>query len=135
MLDVEAKFISVLTTDATLNAVVPTTNIMVGPVDIVQEKRVSLVMPQINIFMIGESVRTVPLAVRDTVLQLDIWSRNSQLEVENIYERVLTLLDFLSTSANTSYIFWQRLGTANDQYESDVRIWHRSCRFSIWCSP
>ncbi len=132
MLNIFSEIVSTLKGDATLNSLIPPTNIMVGPVDITQELQSQLTMPQINMFLVSESVRTVPQGVRDTTVQLDIWSRVSQIEIENIYERVLSLLDFLSTDSSGTHIFWQRLGSANDQFETDRRIWHRACTFVVW---
>lgn len=132
MLEIFQKIISTLIGDSTLTAIVPTENIFTGAADIIQEKQATLLSPAIILSQVGESVRTVPLNVRDTQIQLDIWSRNSQLEVETIYERVMTLLNYLSGDQSTAHIFWQRLGGAVDLFESDRRIWHRSCTFVCW---
>ena len=132
MLEIFQNFISVLQGDIILTAIVPATNITVGPVDIIQEKQSELMKPQINLFQISEVQRSVPLNTRDTQVQLDIWSRNSQLEVENIYERVVTLLSYQIANQNTAHLFWDRLDGAVDHYESDRRIWHRACTFRVW---
>jgi len=131
MLEIFEKLISVLTGDAALTAIVPAANIFTGAVDITMEKQQDLLYPSIVLSQAGESVRSVP-PVRDTHVQLDIWSRNSQLEIENIYERVLTLLNYLSANQDTAHIYWQRLGGAVDQFESERRIWHRACTFIVW---
>lgn len=132
MLPVEQKFIALLTGDATLTAIVPAANISFGPVDITIEKQSQLRKPQITLQTISESSRTVPLAVRDIRMQMDIWSRTSQLELDTIYEQVLTTLNLISTNQNSTHIFWQRLGNAHDQYESEMRIWHKVVDFIIW---
>lgn len=132
MLEILQSIISVLTGDATLTAIVPSTNIMVGPVDIVTESQAGLIMPQINVHVVSEVSRSVPLNTRDTLIQIDIWSRTSQLELENIYERVVALLNYSSPSQGTAKIFWERLGGAVDQYEGDRGIWHRSVTYNIW---
>lgn len=134
MLNVTTKIISLLKGDATLTSTVPANNIMTGPVDIVQNTQDELTMPQINVQLVSESSRTVPSGVRDINMQLDIWTRNSQLELENIYERVVTLIDGMNTDNSGTHIFWSNMTTANDQYESDRRIWHRSVRFMIWAN-
>jgi hypothetical protein len=132
MQEIIEKIIAVLTTDATLNAIVPASQIFVGPVDIVEQTQAGLQLPQINIHMISEVVRTNPSNVRDTIIQLDIWSRNSQKEVVVVYERILVLLDYLSGDQNTEHTFWMRLGGSSDQYESDRRIFHRSLSMTVW---
>jgi hypothetical protein len=125
------KIVNVLKADVTLTAIVPSTQIFVGPVDVAVEQQTELLMPQINIFQVNEVSRSVP-KVRDTVFQLSIWSRNSQLEVETIYERVITLLNYLSADQGSNHIFWERLDGAVDQYESDRRIWHRALSIVAW---
>lgn len=132
MLEIFQKIIATLQGDATLTAIVPVANITVGPVDIVQEKQSELMKPQINIFQVSEVQRSNPLNTRDTQVQLDIWSRNSQLEIENIYERVVTLLSYQITDQSTAHIFWDRLDGGVDHYETDRRIWHRACTFRVW---
>src|SRR3972149_7022772 len=126
MKNVLIKIVDVLKNDATLTAIVPSTQIFVGPVDVVTEVQAELLLPQINIHQVSESSRSVPLNVRDTIIQLDIWSRNSQLEVEDIYERIITLLNYLSVDQGVNHIFWEKLSGATDLYESDRRIWHRA---------
>lgn len=132
MLEIFQKIISTLTSDSTLTAICPVDHIFTGAADITQEKQADLLSPAIILSQVGESVRTVPLNVRDTQIQLDIWSRNSQLEVETIYERVLTLLNYLSGDQSGAHIFWQRLGGAIDLFETDRRVWHRSLTFMVW---
>jgi len=135
MLSTEKKFISVLTSDATLNAIVPAANISVGPVDMVIELQSELRMPHINIHLVSENEATVPLGARETQYQLDIWSRTSQLEVETIYERVLTLLSFTSYDSENSHTFWERAQSVVDEYESDMRVFHRAITFQVWAMP
>lgn len=132
MLEITENFVAVLQGDATLTATVPATSISAGPVDITMESQKSLLYPQINIWQVGESSRTVPFQTRDTQLQLDIWSRNSQFELETIYERILVLLNYLTYDQATAHIFWQRLGNATDLYEADRRVWHRAATFTVW---
>lgn len=132
MLEIFENFISILTADATLTAIVPATSIMVGPVDVTMETQASLLYPQINLHLVSETQRTVPSFTRDTQVQIDIWSRNSMLEMETIYERVINDLSYQSGNEGQAHFFWQRLGGATDQYESDRRIWHRAITMSVW---
>lgn len=132
MLEILEYFISVLTTDATLNAIVPVANIFTGAVDVTTEQQNGLLLPQINVHIVSEASRTVPLNTRDTVVQIDIWDRNNYLETITISERILTLLNYKTIDKNTAHIFWERLGSTVDQYESDRRIWHRSLTFTVW---
>jgi hypothetical protein len=111
---------------------VPASNIMVGFVDVVTEKQVDLLMPQINLHLVSEVSRSVPSNTRDTMVQIDIWGRTSQLEIINIYERIITLLNYTSPLQGSTKIFWERLGGAVDQYESDRGIWHRAMTYNVW---
>jgi len=132
MLELIQKIISILTTDATLNAIVPAANILYGNVDIVEQTQAGLMLPQINLYTPDESTRMIPTNARDTTIQLNIWSRNSMLEVVQIYERIHYLLNYYTGDQNTSHIFWQLQSGMNDQTESDRRVFHRSVLFKVW---
>ena len=132
MLEILQKIISILTTDATLNAIVPAANIFTGVVDIVEESQSGLYLPQINISVVTETTRSVPSWTRDTQIQLDIWSRNNQLEVLTIYERILTLFEYQSGNQSSAHVFWFKMNGANDLNETDRRIWHRACSVTVW---
>jgi hypothetical protein len=132
MLELLQYIINALVTDSTLTAIVPAKQIFTGPVDVATEKQAELLLPQINVHIISEATRTVPLNARDTMVQIDIWSRNSVLETINIYEEILNALNYVIADKSTSHIFWQRSGAAVDQYESDRRIFHRSMTIQAW---
>lgn len=132
MLEILQYIIATLTGDATLTAIVASTSIFTGPVDQTMETQASLIYPMITISIVGEVQRSNPLNTRDTRVQIDIWSRNSQLELENAYEAVIAALAYQTANESTAHIFWSRLGGAVDQYEADRRLWHRSCDFSFW---
>jgi hypothetical protein len=121
-----------LVADSTLTAIVPVANIYTGPVDVLIETQPELSMPMIILSVVSEAQRTVPQGARDSQIQLDIWSRNSQLEVENIYEEVINLLSFQIANQGAAHIFWDRLGGATDMFESDRRIWRKACTFTFW---
>lgn len=121
-----------MTGDATLTAMVPVENIYTGPVDVLVEDQSTLHMPMIILSAISESQRTVPQGARDTQIQIDIWSRNSQLEIEQIYEEIITLLSFQIANQGDAHIFWDRLGGSVDLFEADRRIWHRAATFTFW---
>jgi len=132
MLELLQKIYTLLSSDSTLIGMVPVANILTGPVDITMEKQSDLIYPQINIRIVSEVQRSNPLNARDTQVQLDIWSRDSQLATEQIYERVIDLLSYQTTDQNTAHVFWTRLNGAVDLYESDRRIWHKAVTFSAW---
>ena len=130
MTEILEKIISILTSDATLVAMVPVAHIFTGPIDVTVEK--DLLDPQINIHLISEAFRTVPSRVRDTNIQIDIWSRTSQLIVSNIYERLLVLLEYLTVDQGSGHVFWDITTGAVDLYESDRRVFHRAVTLDFW---
>ena len=132
MIDILTKIVSLLKASGTLTAIVPANNILVGPTDIVQESKTSLTQPQINISTVAESFRTVPTSAKDTMIQIDVWTLNSQLELETIYETIVSILNAQSADTGSTHIFWSLMSNSNDQYESDRRIWHKSITFKLW---
>ena len=133
MLELLTNIISILTGDATLTAMVPATNIFTGSVDIVNEAQATLLYPQIQLHVISETTRSVPTNTRDTLIQVSIFSRNNQLETINIYERILTLLEYNSQQIDgTAVISWEKVSGCTDMFESDRRIWHRAATIVCW---
>lgn len=132
MLEILQNIIATLLADATILTMVPSGNILVGPVDMLSQKQDSLIMPSIILSVVAESQRPVPQYARDSQIQMDIWTRESQLVVENIYERVIAVLNYLTYDENTAHICWQILGGARDDFETDRRVWHRAMTFQVW---
>jgi hypothetical protein len=100
-------------------------------VDITPEETL---FPLITFFTVSDVIRTVPLGARDGIYQVDVWSRLSQLETEQIAERIITIVNF--TKFNTGYgtvkLRWNRGDGAVDIPEMDRRIWHKVLRFRTW---
>lgn len=131
MLQIFEYFVTLLNASSAVTSIVKT-NIFTGPVDQTMQKQDELLYPSIILSLSSEAVHTVPLNTRDTTIQLDIYSRNSQLELEQIYEAVLSAINYQSGNVNTAHIFWQRLGGATDAFEAERRYWHRTCTFTVW---
>ncbi len=93
--------------------------------------------PMIAIHTVSEITRTVPLGHRETVIQVSIFSRLSQLEVEEIAEQILSLLNFQNfyNGYGNTILFWQRQDSGIDLFESDRRIWHKALSFRAWAKP
>lgn len=132
MLDLAKKIISILTSSSAVTTIVPAANIFTGPVDLTVETQASQLMPRIDISVVSEVFRTVPLNTRDTRVQFDIWSRTSELEVYSAYEAVVTALNYTIADQGSTHIFWDRVGGATEQFEGDRRIWHLSVDFVFW---
>lgn len=91
-------------------------------------------MPAITLLNVSGGWRTCPKNMKDMTIQLDIWSRNNQTEVENIYERLSTILNYINgtTSSGTIY-WWIREENQIDIPEQDDRsLWHKSVRYQVW---
>lgn len=115
-----------------LSTSTPIRTIFTGPVDIVKETQTSLKVPLVTLSAVSEVYRTVPIQAKDSRISIDIYSRNSELQVENIYERITTLLNYQQGNSNTNWIAWQRVGGLSSQYDSDARMWHWTVDFTVW---
>jgi hypothetical protein len=132
MLEILTFIINTLKNSTGVTSIVPATQILVGQVDIVEETQAGLQLPQINAHVVSESTRTVPTNARDTMVQVDIWSRNSMMEVVQVYEFILQALNYSIANVNTAHIFWDRSSSCVDMFESDRTIWHRAVTFEFW---
>lgn len=132
MLEIMQYMVAQMQADSTLIAMVPATNIYTGPVDVLVELQSELHMPGIVIWTVSEQQRTVPQGARDTHVQIDIWSRKSQLEVEQIYEEIVNLFSFKTADKDTAHIFWDRLEGSTDMFEEDRRVWHKAVTVTFW---
>lgn len=135
MLELLQQIVKFITNDSVLMNINPSkpTQMYTGPVDILQQQQSGLLGPAIVLSQISEASRTVPLNTRDTQIQLDVISRNSQFEMEQMYELILNDLNYMFGSmSGRAYLFWERLSGAVDIFESDRRIWRRSVTFTCW---
>lgn len=130
MLTLLEFIVNTLKNDTTIQGFVGTRIYPTG-VDITPEAGM---FPLITFHTVSEVTRTVPLGVRDSVYQIDVWSTLSQLETEQISERILTLLNRsqFHSGYGSTVLRWQRQEGANDLFESDRRIWHKALRFRAW---
>ena len=64
----------------------------------------------------------------ESVVQIDVWSKESRLEAVNIANRIDTIL---VTDSVTDTFGWQKVGDG-DMFESDTRIYHKALRYSFW---
>jgi len=136
MTDIIQNIVNILKNDVTLaslmNTTIPIKNLYVGTADIVKESQTSLAFPMLIVHAISETYRTVPLNAKDSTIQIDIVSRNSEKEVHDIYEKVSTLLNFQTTTKNNTWIAWQRGSGLNAQYSSEARLWQFSFDIQVW---
>jgi hypothetical protein len=131
-LDILQYMMGKMTADTALTAIVDPTNMFTGPVDIVIESQPETTKPMIILSTISEKQRTIPPGARDTQIQIDLWSWNSQFEVEQIYEEIINLFSYNIADKNFTHIFWDRLEGAIDLFEDDRRVFHKACTVILW---
>ena len=131
MLNVLQFIVNTIKNDATIQSYVADRVFPTG-VDITPEA--PKLFPLITFHTVSEITRTVPKGARDSVYQIDAWSMLSQLEVENIGERIIALLNFTQfhTGYGSTVLRWQREDAGTDMFEADRRIWHKTLRFRTW---
>jgi hypothetical protein len=136
MIDILSQTISTLVNDATLatlmSTTVPNKNIHSGRVDIIKEQQNTLGFPTIVLLPISENFSTVPLNAKQSTIQIDIWGRNSELEVLNIYERLMTLLNYKTGDNKGTHTFWQRSNSFTESLESGENLWRISSDIVLW---
>lgn len=134
MIEILISIIATLKADSTITAIVPSANILTGPVDIISQTNTAtgLVLPSIVLHTVAETQRSRPTYTRDSQIQIDIWDNNSQIEVETIYERIIYDLNYLYYNQGQAVIPWQILGGGVDVMESDRRIFHKAITLTVW---
>jgi hypothetical protein len=133
MTNLIANIINTLKADGTIHGYVAD-RIYPRGVDIFPE---TTLFPLITIYTVSEVTRSNPRGERETLIQIDIWSRKNQLEIESIAERALAVLNFqqFHTGVGTTILRWQREDAGVDAFESDRRIWHRAITYRAWAKP
>ena len=133
MLAVLENVISTLVNDSSIQVFV-SDRVYPEGVDMTNE---TVKFPLITVHNISEVTKTNPRGERECLVQVSIWSRLNQLEVENIAERVLQLLNFqqFNSGYGSSIQRWQREEAGVDLFESDRRIWHKALTFRAWSRP
>jgi len=130
MLSLLQNIINTIKDDSTIQGFV-SDRVFPEGVDIVPE---TTLFPLITVHTISEVTKTNPLYEREILIQVSVWSRLSELEKEQISERVLDLLNYqqFNTGYGTTIQRWQREDTGVDLFEADRRIWHKALTFRIW---
>jgi hypothetical protein len=128
MLEVVEYIVNILSNNADIQGYVGTRIFPTG-VDITPEA--PDLFPLITFHSISEITRTVPRGAREAIIQIDVWSILSQLQVEEISEKIISILNFIQFRDGTC-LRWNREDGAVDLTESDRRIWRKSLRFRYW---
>lgn len=132
MINICNQFITLLQGYSPLTAIISSKNMFVGPVDIVKEQQNTIGFPMLTIMPVSEVWATVPLDTRMTRIQIDIWSRNNEMEAQNSYEQIIAALNYQKYDSGTSHIFWQRGDGATSISETDVRLWRYTADMLVW---
>ena len=137
MLAVKTWLVSTITGDATLQSYLSDGtggyNVYPMDVDITPEN-----LPAITYADIGITVTSVPKGMHIGSIQLDIWSKTSALELEQIYDRLQVVLNFQhSQTASVSIsgtLWWLRENGARDLHTPSRRIWRKSVDLKFWAN-
>ena len=137
MLNVQLNVLSVLKNDATLaslmNTLTPNLHIYMGARDIVIEKQSDIQYPAIIITVVSESDIRIPIHGHESRLQIDVWSRNSELEAVKIYDQIRALLSYQNnTTSNSTTIWWSRIDSASEDYNSEMVLWRYKIDVFVW---
>ena len=133
MLAFKEWLVNTLVNDPTLQSYLTDQNghINVFPVDIdVQPEQ----FPCIIFQDAGIQVLSRPQGMHVGSIQLDIYSLNNSLEMEQIYDRVAQLLNFKdsTTESLTGTLWWIRENAVRDIHDSERRLWRKTVDFKIW---
>lgn len=125
-----------LTTDSTLAGLMSTTlpnmAIYVGDVDVVREQQSTFQYPLLVIHTISDSFERLPLGARETVIQIDTYSRTNEMEAVNIYEYIGSTLSYSNDNISSTVIWWERTLDGHDQSETEMRIFHIPMTVKVW---
>ena len=136
MINTAQNIIISLTQDSTLaglmNTTVPNNSVYTGDVYVVREKQNTFQYPLLTMSPVSEEFEVMPLNGRQATYQLDIFSRNSEIEAIQIYEQVVFNLSFINTSQDSTKIWWTRPVSATNISESEMRIFHIRVDIHVW---
>lgn len=137
MLAFKSWLVDVVINDPTMQGYIPTSgqtgkyNIFPVDVDVAPED-----FPCITYQDVANIILTVPAGNHVGEIQLNIWSTNSALETENIYERLAQLLNLTnqltSPQAPTGTLWWIKEIDSKDFHTPSRRIWHKALTLKYW---
>ena len=84
----------------------------------------------------GVTVLSRPQGMHVGIIQLDLWSTTSAIEVETIYERLGQLLNFKdsTTQSFSGALWWIRENGVRDQHTPSRRLWNKQVDLKFWAS-
>jgi hypothetical protein len=106
-------------------------NVYPAGIDIAPEK-----MPCITFFEVGTTILSVPRGMNIGLLQVDIWSRKGEIEVENIETRISQLLNYRDSSQDTfdGTLWWCRKQSVREEMTEDRKLFRKSIDYKFWCN-
>lgn len=130
MLNFKTYFVNKMLNDSTIAGYVGK-NIYPAGIDIAPEK-----FPCITFFEVGTTITAVPRGMNIGILQVDIWSKNGEIEVENIETRISQLMNFRDSSQDTftGTLWWCRKNSVRENFEQDRKLWNKSVDYRFWAS-
>lgn len=87
-------------------------------------------LPCIVYSVIGAGFRSIPFGEEDITLQLNLLSKTSKQNIEDISTRVNTLLNYYNNDFN-NIVYMKKVGEV-DENETDRQLWQKALRYQIW---
>ena len=130
MVNFKTYFVNKMLNDTTIAGYVGK-NVYPAGIDIAPER-----MPCITFFEVGTTILSVPRGMNIGILQVDIWSKTGEIEVENIETRISQLMNFRDSSQDTftGILWWCRKQSVRETFEADRKIFHKSIDYKFWCN-
>jgi hypothetical protein len=90
--------------------------------------------PCITYAVVTSATRAIPRNTQDITVQFDIFSKTSKQEIEDIYSRCLTLLNYYKDTVNFNWIrqVAELDNKASVSSSTDRQLWIKSFRVQIW---
>lgn len=126
MLGLKEDIYNLLSGDSTITGYVGT-NIYPSGVDAIEA------YPAITIELIASKTSTFPTKGRVATIRVSVWSSASELEVENIYSRVWTLMNYMQNNTPLSQkVYWSLEDAAVDNIDTARRVWSKHASYKVW---
>ena len=124
----QEKIYTILSSDATLQGLLGayTGDTKIYPM--ISEK--FELFPCITYAIADSKFRTIPTKVQDIVIEFLIYSKDGKGSVEDIFTRLVYLLNYYQT-VNTSIVYMKQIFEM-DIPEKDRSLYVKVCRFNIW---
>lgn len=116
-----------LSSDTTIKGYVGA-NVFAGGVDLIEA------YPCITIEEMSETDEWAPFNVRNVEVTITAWSESSNLEADEIFERIRTIFNMNQggTTPLSELIHKAHLEGAHEHYDTERRLWRKAADIRFW---